>query len=1294
MCLISSTRLAWIFEILFAIGCISHLITITIEYMKYQAAVNGALMTPLNQNYPRTSLCFDLIPVIRKSPPGPFFGEASTTKSSQNNNTIWDYFEQTPPTEDVLSGCLYRDPQSLAIKNESRGSDCLKYFNVTKYIMQGYVCYMFSVINHSPYTVTDVASSMSRRRLLFELVLNQPFDLGYRSLPILHYSEFPYDERAFAIDILPSKSEFETYKLGYDLFWLSRLPPPYETNCGNESMNECFYDCVNREYRKIGAIGRSGIADSAVNLTRSGVADRSNKTFYPSTVELCSNECTSDACEEELAVTLVSAPGVSEHKLTFKVESVSSPIHRIVYEVKMPLNEFFIYLASIFGIWFGSSVLGIINLRSRLRVHRSQRVFNYRLASQVYQATVLSFRVNSMLQQMNQILNRCPLSSTGADEPVAKGKLKFGGKRMKRLFCKRSTKICNLLYQVGIVGLFLFEIWVLFDQYFKYETRLSISYILDPSITLPKMDICMDLSEMLFSSTSTKYTEEDYDKLLRKGNEKAKTKNDRLTLSKIYKKILPVEEIIHGCRYRDRRDYLSYHDKLNCYQLFNVTRFYFNWHMCYQMNPVESDRKFSTQRTRRNLGSLYSIVVNPIFLKFYYLLFIVFYGHLPFLSSKYLDQAYKEPGQRLQILSFAMQIYELLPAPYDTNCKKRERGGHDCINHCMEVEGVKVGRLPVNEILPNEIDLPVVSYTDTSNNSFAYAWRNLEAFCEKKCARPNCKFDFTNTFVSHSYLSKEPIEFSVNIPTVPPIVSKANARIDLYEFLYQALCCISFWVGITISTFNPVELILSTRCSLLASRVKSQISTCLEAFVYLDSQIRFVTGFNSNERTKLKKRFVNSILAKRRKHDKVSVLSRLRSICFYITCITGCCFHLYNAATRYFEYPTVINTKTQAETDFKPFAMSICLRFVDLAHLNRSNKFLADDLSQIPVANMINWTPDASSIIKSCGYRVPRSKPSYMGHWSSVFADRMFIYESDPQKCGEVFNVTKYIMQEYICYKFTKVNSTVASDRTLNEPRMIYTISIEAFGSSGKMVPYLVHQHPSDSNIWASATFWSSMSDNIPQYIMTYSRFTFRTLPLPYNISAFNSMQFSRCSEKCLKHNLAPFQMVPSNQLIEEALNMTLIDIEDESNLINHQLIKNIKKQCSRQCKENRIDESNTSEQIVTQVKNAAGSGTDAIELYNKQTNSPVISVTFYPEMTTVEFILLMGNVFATWFGFSVLSLNPFALISTGPSDEDVILEENQQAISWIISQVQITNYALEMVKQCRGGLKNVFYSL
>lgn len=1273
MTVVVSKSVYWFFELLFFIGCSLHLSIIYIHYMSYSTLVKSALMTPIELYYPRVSLCFDLITIVSNSSSVDFFGDQTASENFSSSTTIEDFFDLTPTTESLVSSCLYRDGKTTHVLTLSTSADCLQYFYISKYIMQSYICYLVAPTDETLYSFGQIASSMKKRRLLYQLTVNFPFNRGVRALPILHYSGYPLDARAFAKDILPSANQSELFGLSMDLFWLTRLPAPYDTNCGNETRNQCYYRCLNQQYEKMGSVGRSGVASVPSNLTKSGNADRYNASFYSTASDLCSLDCTRDACEETLPITYVSEPATSEEKLSFRIETISSPIHRIVHDVEITFDSFLTTLASILSIWFGSSVLGIVNLKSRLNRHHSHTEMGKFLTHHMLRVTYLYHKLVLTMQQL-QI------------DPREKVKQEKDDLRTN-LYSHKWRIILKVLcsaYRLLIVVLFSYEIFLLFRQYFKFETRLSVEYSLSPKVKLPNLAICVDLDELIFSANGSKYTEDDYDKVLRKANEIARDEKDILTLTKIFNKSLTTDEIVHGCRFRNELDYLIKYNRDECNLYANVTRFYYNWHMCYQVNPIDRARVFATQRIRRNVASMYSIIVNESFKKFTYLQFIVYYGRYPYISSKFLDQAYREDKDRLHTISYAMQRTSLLPAPYDTDCVVI---GENCLTNCMIESCLKLNRLPVNEIIPQaDINKPVISYTDLSNNTLAQMWREMEIACEKNCSRPLCSSSFTNTFISYAYPSTFPLEFSINMPTIPPIISRANARITLYEFCYQSLCCMSFWLGITICTLNIEKLYTLKQIELL-DRIRRIVIKCFYLLVHLYTMIAHESNVTFDS-SSLRKQFRTFITVDRSSdgEDKVerarkckSYLSKFVTIIFHTLCITGCCFHSYTSARIYFKYPTVVNTKAQEETNFTPYSSSICFTLLDLLNHDdnssvASSIYTENDLYTLSIGEMIDSTRNFSEMIKSCGYRIPRSKPKYMGKWSQMFADRMFVYESDPLKCSQVFNVTKYIMQEFICYNI-KVDFAPQTSRCLNEPRMIYTISMDTYGSSGKLVLYLVHGNPSDSYVWSSTTHWSSQV-NIPHYIMTYSRFRFFILPLPYDISQFNSHRLNKCQSRCFKRFLSIYDRRPTDQLVHPSTNdsqFRLIDLANKTDSMTKTLIDEMKVECNNECKvTERMEKSYETEEIVTTLRTSPGSQRDTINIYSKMTNSPVITVTFFPLITPVEFYLLMGNVFATWSGISMMKLNPFSfLINRQLSDSQKLAVQVQLAIQWLFIQLQ-----------------------
>ena len=163
-------------------------------------------------------------------------------------NTI---FNKSPPASKLLRTCSYRLFKTDTFWFNTNATECSILFNITRYKMQGYMCYklQFAPTEYSFYLNTN---SVFDQKKLFRFELNSPFDKGHVFLPVLHFNRLPFYERMINQEIVPSSRHTSSYTISYQLYEVTKLAAPYGTKCKNRvSRSECNDVCRDTEYFKL-----------------------------------------------------------------------------------------------------------------------------------------------------------------------------------------------------------------------------------------------------------------------------------------------------------------------------------------------------------------------------------------------------------------------------------------------------------------------------------------------------------------------------------------------------------------------------------------------------------------------------------------------------------------------------------------------------------------------------------------------------------------------------------------------------------------------------------------------------------------------------------------------------------------------------------------------------------------------------------------------------------------------------------------------------------------------------------
>ncbi|KAI1281874.1 hypothetical protein HDE_13219 [Halotydeus destructor] len=171
------------------------------------------------------------------------------------------------------------------------------------------------------------------------------------------------------------------------------------------------------------------------------------------------------------------------------------------------------------------------------------------------------------------------------------------------------------------------------------------------------------------------------------------------------------------------------------------------------------------------------------------------------------------------------------------------------------------------------------------------------------------------------------------------------------------------------------------------------------------------------------------------------------NVIFSIICVIGLSFQIKLVADYYFKYATVTEIMAVIPTKLYVPDLSLCIRYVDIFNMTRytadTNITIADNLKQdyftrvqntVTIADIFHYTPNENEIFDSCLMRYSNS----------------YNYErKNGARCYDEFNVTKYYIQEYLCYKFEwYTQADVEHDYrnlayAVEFPGMFYNVNLE-----------------------------------------------------------------------------------------------------------------------------------------------------------------------------------------------------------------------------------------------------------
>lgn len=341
------------------------------KYFKYKTTIDTTLMIPDQISTPSLSVCHLFLPIlnrteyekysIRKDPPTL---NNPLGWNERNQLTIEQIFNLTKDGRSTVEGCGRRQPSMWTFK---KSSSCKEEIAVKKFIMQEFVCYTYSFPDMPTLTLMRLAQAYN--------YINTAYDLSVGDVPtssvlyiFAHPSNgLPLFSRNYGKQVdrqinRNGSSKPNRFFVTVRLNHIRHLPPPYETACTNEDSYNCHRLCVIENMEDIYRFPFTEIATTPVNLKQVSMEDmENNKTNHiiENIYGYCQSKCYRILCDFHFGTTNVHSYfvlGGRKNQIEFRLLIPDSPSIDINYKAAVSFLDFFVYMCSSFGLWFGLSV--------------------------------------------------------------------------------------------------------------------------------------------------------------------------------------------------------------------------------------------------------------------------------------------------------------------------------------------------------------------------------------------------------------------------------------------------------------------------------------------------------------------------------------------------------------------------------------------------------------------------------------------------------------------------------------------------------------------------------------------------------------------------------------------------------------------------------------------------------------------------------------------------------------------------------------------------------------------------
>lgn len=1179
----------------------TNLIYLIIDYMKYKSDTNVAPYFPVTLEVPKISLCFSLFSIM---------GSIHLKKYSFSfmfppflNKTFNQVLEKAPLTSKVLSSCKYRDFNKSILIEEKNRTKCSTIFNITRFKMQGYICYKFQFTLFSEYSFHALVNSLYEPRELYHLNLNSIFSEEYIFFPLIHFDDLPDDDRVFNQEAYVDTNT--NHHLSYDLYETTSLPPPYETNCADDSKVNCFQQCIDRLYKKYGVISDGSIVkenSSEASLTAVVDVDGININTHRRS---CYKKCPYEACNYKMVNTRIYQPNKSPNELTAVVETVNRPITKIQYVPRIYLFDFITQFANVICIWTGISfitLVKIVSLNTNLNTKLIRNKIRY-YSSTVHKIILLKYRSSNRPNQVKRTYKK---------------------KNHRRV----SVFLIKLLIKLLVLGLFCWQISNLMREYLTYKTTIKLNYDMNPEIKMPTLTSCLPLKDVFRLKFPDDVTEENF-------NQYFLNKDSKLnyTFEQIFNH-LNSSDLITGCLMRKWNHplrILMHHNYTRCLNHFKIKKFFYQQKLCFLTVPnlrnetyYQSEVRFLTSYP----GFIYGLYIDS---KLSRKLFISthFTSNIPYDSIQYMTKINSKKSKNMLLLSNQHYQTKFLEPPYDTSCSLKY-GSNVCFKKCEHNLLKRINKIPYSSFEEQNSSMKILSYTDLLNETINRILKKTENKCKEKCKHSFCNLDFTLTFLEGQTSAlierKGEILLIIGVNSYPKSEIIAHPMTQLYDLIYQIFCCFSFWFGF--SVLNTIEFKKDDKEQKVAI-------TLLRRFIRLKNILNII----------LDEKSVNNL--------SMNLRSKCKPISLVILLIAtiSCCFHLVISMKIYLNYPSILDIYQRFESE-KDIDLYICL---DASELISSKKKISIDsiitkskVLNRTISSIFDETPKEDEIIEKCthwGLSERRGKISNM----SKISDRIMFTYQNKSICHQLYKVKKFFFNNYMCYgildKYYSHWDKFQMKKTLHYQDTYFKIYINSSTLTNRFSLLVSTEMgpPKSSSNWASNLF---KDPNITSYEVSFLQYHQNIFNKEYSNPNFPPFVFDKCLRKCFSYNLKQFNSTISDRF-EKGVNSRLITYLDRQGNFVGKYTNEMLKKCESKChKHNKyIGNGHRTNNFVPIVKNLREKDEKAKTFTSfrlKTTDNPATIIKLRRQITFFEQLINIGSIISIWFGFSMIQLSRF----------------------------------------------------
>ena len=766
----------------------------------------------------------------------------------------------------------------------------------------------------------------------------------------------------------------------------------------------------------------------------------------------------------------------------------------------------------------------------------------------------------------------------------------------------RVSYICFFL--VCLFGC-LYQLTHVSRQYFAYKTTTKVESQLQDVVRYPALILCTRISDFVKDTDLQRLNLSPHQLL------------NNLTVKQLFDLTPAANESIHQCSLKvDGNSHYKQYPRDVCYEYFAVKKYITSNYICYHVYSRQ-DLNYSINEVANAFNC--SLYVYEVWLTKPFNQTTELYMPASYPSTReYKSDEIQFPvysrrfGKIFTRYEYRMwlhirpkeEYFELLPAPYDTDCLK---DNIYCSRNCYINKTVSIlRRFPFNEPCNESAvysDLKVLCSNDLKDTQMLSKWKDIQSTCQESCNKKTCRVSVTSNTVyiyddtsMTSYLS-----LVVSVPASYRRVIISVPVTDWIDYLSGISNSISIWLGLSLAAINPSKWKLTPfYCSLHIS-------------LHLKQKVQQIT---------------------------------LQA--YYLICLLGFLYQSGNLCYDYFQYKTNSIVEISAADEYPYQSLGICLHYHYL--LNRSHyqeydiAATSEEVSNSLETDRMAWDKDYSALTQRQVLELTPETTDVVIGCRLRDKNNLRVRSYNASQCLTNFTVRKGVRGEEICYhiypkndmtfSWSKVATSYHNQERVYDFTLNFKTSITMKATLLSFAPTIIGKRPLLSRNFAQRM--SIYSNNI--ILLSSLINTYYSLPPPYDTQCKADLVPQICLYSCMLPKLSLLNRLPYSSLLNEPTNQKILNHQDMKNSSISKDIAKYSRRCSKKCSGDPCHE------IVTfTASNIYAEESQYLTLVSILPSAPTIKIYYTPSTGPLQFFLYICNCFGIWFGLSILSLDPHA---------------------------------------------------